>query len=57
MRNTAEEVSLQRLNVDKGMLGFGPIPKGCIIFDKLTAFIQITLAFTIILILLLAPMR
>lgn len=57
MRNTAEEVSLQRLDVDKGMLSFGPIPKGFIIFDKLTAFIQITLAFTIILILLLAPMR
>lgn len=56
MRNTAEEVFLQRLNVDKGMLGFGPIPKDFVILDKLTAFIQITLAFTIILISLLAPM-
>lgn len=35
VRNTAEEVSLQRLNVDKGMLGFGPIPKGSLCLTNL----------------------
>lgn len=55
--NTAEEAFLQRLNVKKGKLAFGPIPKGFVIFDKLPAFIQIIWGFTIILILLLAPMR
>lgn len=57
VRNAAEEVSLQQLNIDKGLLGFGSIPEGFIIVDEPKACIQITLALTIILIPLLAPMR
>lgn len=43
--NSAEEFCLPRVNVDKGMLGFGPIPKGFVAFYKLIAFLQNYISF------------
>lgn len=42
MGNSAEEFWV---NVDKSMLGFGPIPKGVVAFYKLIAFLQNYISF------------